>query len=175
MTENASNYAVSLWAFAHVGRLECDSIHVSRLFIIRFKHLARLFSLNMSEQYWKMWHWIKHDFISLCNELISIGLLVTEFYMQHNFINATWLQKHHVKYIVNPKIQCKYSSSNTFQSFWCVVVDGEFLLEWCEYFGQPQVWYLSYVSLLAMVHHLCSTVWAFDLSCENIVHIYIYI
>ena len=25
------------------------------------------------------------------------------------------------------------------------VVDSEFLLEWCEYFGQPQVWYNSYV------------------------------
>ena len=25
-----------------------------------------------------------------------------------------------------------------------VVVDGEFLLKWCEYFGQPQVWYISY-------------------------------
>ena len=117
MAKNASNYAVSLWAFAHVGRLECDSIHVSWLFITRFKHLARLFSLNMSEQCWKMWHWIKHDFISLCNELISIGLLVTEFYMQHNFINATWLQKHYVKYIVNPNIQCKYSSSNYIPQF----------------------------------------------------------
>ena len=26
-----------------------------------------------------------------------------------------------------------------------VVVDGEFLLEWCEFFGQPQVWYISCV------------------------------
>ena len=30
-----------------------------------------------------------------------------------------------------------------------VVVDGEFLLEWYEYFGQPQVWYISYIALLA--------------------------
>ena len=28
-----------------------------------------------------------------------------------------------------------------------VVVDGEFLLEWYEYFDQPQVWYISYVPL----------------------------
>ena len=33
-----------------------------------------------------------------------------------------------------------------------VAVEGEFLLEWCEYFGQPQVWYVSYVALLAVVH-----------------------
>ena len=26
-----------------------------------------------------------------------------------------------------------------------VVVDDEFFLEWCEYFGKPQVWYTSYV------------------------------
>ena len=26
-----------------------------------------------------------------------------------------------------------------------VVVDGEFLLECCEFFGQPQVWYISCV------------------------------
>ena len=25
------------------------------------------------------------------------------------------------------------------------VVDGEFLLELCEHFGQPQVWYINYV------------------------------
>ena len=33
-----------------------------------------------------------------------------------------------------------------------VVVDSEFLLEWCEYFGQPQVWYNSYVPQLPGVH-----------------------
>ena len=27
-----------------------------------------------------------------------------------------------------------------------VVVDCEFLLEWCECFDQPQVWYISYVA-----------------------------
>ena len=32
-----------------------------------------------------------------------------------------------------------------------VVVDSEFLLEWCEYFGQPQVWYNSYVPQLPVV------------------------
>ena len=26
------------------------------------------------------------------------------------------------------------------------VIDGEFLLEWCEYFGQPPVWYISYIA-----------------------------
>ena len=26
-----------------------------------------------------------------------------------------------------------------------IVVDGEFLLECCEFFGQPQVWYISCV------------------------------
>ena len=29
--------------------------------------------------------------------------------------------------------------------FMADVVDGEFLLEWCEFFGQPQVWYISCV------------------------------
>ena len=33
-----------------------------------------------------------------------------------------------------------------------VVVDGEFLLEWCEYFGQPQVWYISYVIKINIVN-----------------------
>ena len=37
-----------------------------------------------------------------------------------------------------------------------VVVDGEFLLEWCEYFGQPQVWYITDVPQPAMVRQLCS-------------------
>ena len=29
-----------------------------------------------------------------------------------------------------------------------VVADGEFLLKWCEYFGQPQKWHIRYVPLL---------------------------
>ena len=32
-----------------------------------------------------------------------------------------------------------------------VVVDGEFLLEWCGHFGQAQVWYISYVPQLPVV------------------------
>ena len=27
-----------------------------------------------------------------------------------------------------------------------VVVDDEFLLEWCEYLDRPQVWYISYLA-----------------------------
>ena len=27
-----------------------------------------------------------------------------------------------------------------------VVVDGEIYLEWCEYFGKPQVWHIRYVA-----------------------------
>ena len=53
------------------------------------------------------------------------------------------------KHIVNPKIQYNYSSNNYFPELlmaYSVVFDGEFLLEWCEYFGQPQVWYISYVA-----------------------------
>ena len=41
------------------------------------------------------------------------------------------------KYIVNPKIQYKYSSNNYIPELLLansVVVDGEILLEWCEYF-----------------------------------------
>ena len=38
-----------------------------------------------------------------------------------------------------------------------VVVNVECLLEWCEYFGQSQVWYINYVPWLAVVHRLCST------------------
>ena len=39
-----------------------------------------------------------------------------------------------------------------------VVVDGEFLLEWCEYLVNHKVWYISYVPQLAGVHQLCTTV-----------------
>ena len=55
------------------------------------------------------------------------------------------------KYIVNPKIQYIYNNINCIPELllaYSVVVDGEFLLEWCEYCGQPQVWYISYVPLL---------------------------
>ena len=54
-----------------------------------------------------------------------------------------------------------------------VAVEGEFLLEWCEYFGQPQVWYISYVALLAVVHQLCNTVCTFDLRCESVTYAYV--
>ena len=36
-----------------------------------------------------------------------------------------------------------------------VGVDGEVLLEWCECFGKPQGWYISYAPQLAVVHQLC--------------------
>ena len=45
-----------------------------------------------------------------------------------------------------------------------IVFAGEFLLEWCEYFGQPQVWYISYVALLE----------PFYIRCESVKYIYIY-
>ena len=64
------------------------------------------------------------------------------------------------KYIVNPKIQYNYSNINCIPELllaYSGVDDGEFLLEWCEYFGQPQVWYISYVPQLAVVHQLCTT------------------
>ena len=35
-----------------------------------------------------------------------------------------------------------------------VGVDGEFLLEWCEYIGKPQGWYISYVPQLAVVRYI---------------------
>ena len=62
--------------------------------------------------------------------------------------------------MVNPKIQYKYSSNNYIPELFSansVVVDGEFMLEWCEYIGQSQLWYISYVALLAVVHPLCCT------------------
>ena len=48
-------------------------------------------------------------------------------------------------------MQYNYCSINCIPELllaYSVVVDGEFLLEWCEYFGQPQVWYISYIPLL---------------------------
>ena len=47
-------------------------------------------------------------------------------------------------------MQYNYINNNYIPEFLVansVVVDGEFLLEWYEYFGQPQVWYISYVPL----------------------------
>ena len=57
-------------------------------------------------------------------------------------------------------MQYNYSSNNYFPEFLITnsVVDSYFLLEWYEYFGQPQVLYISYVPQLAVVHQLCSTV-----------------
>ena len=40
------------------------------------------------------------------------------------------------KQIKNPKVQYNFPELLLAYS---VVVGGEFLLEWCEYFGQPQV------------------------------------
>ena len=48
-------------------------------------------------------------------------------------------------YIVNPKIQYNYSNFNCIPELLLAYSgddDGEFLLEWCEYFGQPQMWYI---------------------------------
>ena len=61
--------------------------HIDWLFIARFKHLACLFSLNMLEQCWKVWHQMKCDFINLCKinymwqamNISPFGLLGTEF------------------------------------------------------------------------------------------------
>ena len=55
------------------------------------------------------------------------------------------------KYIINQKLQYNYSNNNYITEFFMVfsvVIDGEFLSEWCKYFGQPQVWYISYVAML---------------------------
>ena len=64
--------------------------------------------------------------------------------------------------MLNTKIH--YKSKNTIQlqpnnnyipellMAYSVVVDVEFFLEWCEYFGQLQVWYISCVPQLAVVH-----------------------
>ena len=59
-------YAINLQNLVHAGRLGFDSIHVGWLFVFMFKHLAHLFSLNVSEQYWKVWCRMKRIFISLC-------------------------------------------------------------------------------------------------------------
>ena len=68
---------------------------------------------------------------------------------EHDYKNTILIQN----YTVNPKIQYNYSNKIYIPELllaYFVVVDGEFLLEWCEYFGQPQVWYISYVALLEL-------------------------
>ena len=55
------------------------------------------------------------------------------------------ITKYHVKskntlYVnLPPKMQCNYSNNNYIPEFLMAysVIDGEFLLEWYEYFGQP--------------------------------------
>ena len=61
-------------------------------------------------------------------------------FTQYDYKNTILIQK----YSVNPKIQYNYSNNNYIPELLLasVVVDGEFLLEWCEHFGQPQVWYI---------------------------------
>ena len=48
-----------------------------------------------------------------------------------------------LKYTVNQKIQYNHCNTNYIPELFMAysVVDGEFLLEWCENFGKPQVWY----------------------------------
>ena len=57
--------------------------------------------------------------------------------IQHN---TALLQNYYVKSNVNPTIQYNYYSNNNYIPelliAYSVVVDGEFLLEWCEYFCQ---------------------------------------
>ena len=54
-----------------------------------------------------------------------------------------------IQYHIKSKIHCQFknTSGNNYipelLTADSVVVDGEFLLEWCEYFGQPQVWYIE--------------------------------
>ena len=50
--------------------------------------------------------------------------------------------------MLNPKLQYNCSSNNCTPELLMansVVADGTLMLEWCEYFGQPQVWYITYV------------------------------
>ena len=58
--------------------------------------------------------------------------------------------------MLNPKIKYNYSNINCIPELLLAysVVDGEFLLEWCEYFGQPQVWCISYVPQLGVYKQL---------------------
>ena len=102
------------------------------------------------------------------------GLLGKEFYI--NIISLT--QKYDIKiqkYIVNPKY-------NTITAI-IIAIYGEFLFEWCEYFGQPRVWYIHNwctTATVAVVHQLCCIAWAFDLRCKSVtytdkyMHIYIH-
>ena len=62
---------------------------------------------------------------------------------------------------------CDYINNNYIPEFLVansVVVEGEFLLEWCEYFGQPQT----------VVHQLCTTVWAFYPRWESVTCMYVF-
>ena len=47
-------------------------------------------------------------------------------------------------------MQYNYNNNNNYipelLMTYSVFVDSKLLLEWCEYFGQPQVWYISYVT-----------------------------
>ena len=82
------------------------------------------------------------------------------------FINTTHDYKNTM---LNPKLQYNYSNINFIPELlltYSVVVDGEFMLEWCEYFGQPKVRYP--VPQIAVVHQLCTTAQAFDLRCESV-------
>ena len=55
------------------------------------------------------------------------------------------ITKYHIKFnniIINPRVQYNYRNNNCITELllaYYYVVDGEFLLEYCEYFGQPQV------------------------------------
>ena len=57
---------------------------------------------------------------------------------------------------VNQKVQYNHCNTNYIPELFMAysVVDGEFLLEWCENFGKPQVWYISYVLQLAVQRHV---------------------
>ena len=61
--------------------------------------------------------------------------------------------KNHVKSYCKSKIQYKYSSNNCIPELLTAksVADDEFLLEWCEYFGQLQVWYINVACLDGML------------------------
>ena len=73
MAKSTSDIAISWQVLMHVRMLEFDSICNGQLFIARFKHLACLFSLNMSMQAVvkdaapdKVQCQMKHDLISIC-------------------------------------------------------------------------------------------------------------
>ena len=64
-----------------------------------------------------------------------LTLLGTELYIQHNKI-----QRKFENTVANLKIQYYYSTNYNIPKLlmaYSVVIDDEFLLEWCECFGQP--------------------------------------